>query len=73
MGIIEQKARMYLNSEYNRNPEVVKEPKDYDYKGNMFLTKNSENPSKEETENTENPSKEETSEPSETEPSEMDS
>ena len=67
---------MYLNSNYNRKPEVVKEPKDYDYRGNMFLTnveskestENTENPSKEDIpENTENPSKEEITEPTETE------
>ena len=51
---------MYLNSNYNRKPEVVKEPKDYDYKGNMFLTNVESKESTEDIENTENPSKEDT-------------
>lgn len=30
---------MYLNPEYNRNLKAIKEPQDYDYRGNIFLTK----------------------------------
>jgi hypothetical protein len=58
---------MYLNSNYNRKPEVVKEPKDYDYRGNMFLTNVESKESIEDTEDTENPSKEEITEPTGTE------
>ena len=58
---------MYLNSNYNRKPEVVKEPKDYDYRGNMFLTNVESKESIEDTEDTENSSKEEITEPTGTE------
>ena len=30
---------MYLNPNYNRTPIAIKEPEDYNYEGNIFLTK----------------------------------